>query len=130
MLIFRMPHRQQGLFHTKDARVLRVQTGRFPKPFHLFSENVLSKTSTFLQNTQLPVEISATHSITSTYKYFNLLTSSFYWLLIINPIPVLMYVVCLKRSVNGTRKQTQEKIQTNSLYWPSTYSPSFTTHFW
>jgi hypothetical protein len=32
---------------------------------------------------------------------------------------VEIYVVCLKSSVNGTRKQTKQKIQTNQLYWPS-----------
>jgi hypothetical protein len=30
-----------------------------------------------------------------------------------------VYVVCLKGSVNGTRKQTKQRIQTNKLYWPS-----------
>jgi hypothetical protein len=32
---------------------------------------------------------------------------------------VFTYVVCLKHSVNGTRKQKKHKIQTNELYWPS-----------
>jgi hypothetical protein len=30
-----------------------------------------------------------------------------------------IYVVYLNGSVNGTRNQTKQKIQTNELYWPS-----------
>jgi hypothetical protein len=36
-----------------------------------------------------------------------------------NDCPNCVYVVCLKSSVNGTRKLTKQKIQTNEIYWPS-----------
>jgi len=56
---FRMPHREQESFHTKNAKALRAKTGPFRKLSHLVSKKVLSRMSAFRPNTQLPVEISA-----------------------------------------------------------------------
>lgn len=87
-----MPHREQWSIHTKNARVL-----------YCVSRPVRSLTFVFIQlectfkNVNFPQKYEITSGnlgnayIAFSYKYFNLFTSLFYWLLIINLIPVLIY---------------------------------------